>query len=77
MLSDQIKSTEILDLTPFNSLLIFETYVLAFVITLLVLLDPIGIIACFLDGYIEFGSGFLAQLIYDLVNFRDFIKRKL
>ena len=55
-----MKSTKILDLTSFNSLLMFETYVLAFVITLSILLDSIGMITCFLDGYIEFGSRFLA-----------------
>jgi len=49
-LSDQIKSTEILDFTPFKSLLMLEMWVFAFTITFSALFDPIGIIICFLKS---------------------------
>jgi len=52
LLLDQIKSTKISDFTSFKSLLILETWVFAFAIIFSALFDSIGMIICFLKGFL-------------------------
>ena len=66
LLSVQIKSIEIVNLTLFKSLLIFVAWALALAITLLELLDPIETMICFQNGpfivILIFGLSFLTKL---------------
>ena len=49
LLLEQIKLTEILDFTSFKSLLMLKMWVLALIIILLMLFNPIETMICFLE----------------------------
>ena len=74
LLSEQIRSTETSDFTPFRSLLIFNICSLACVIIALELFVLIGTIICFLEtlsGYVEFWFIFQPFVVSDIMDFNN------
>ena len=74
LLSEQIKSTETSDFTPFRSLLIFNICSLACIIIALELFVLIGTIICFLEilsGYVEFWFIFQPFVVSDIMDFNN------